>query len=670
MIRSHLVFLLLLPALLRAQDHTYVDYTVKDGLASSSVYSMVQDKDGFMWFGTETGLSRFDGTHFKNFYTADGLPDNEIIKLFVDSRNRVWIIPFKNSICYYQHGRIHNQQNDSILRRLPIHSEVVSVIEDRFGTIAVSEADAIHLIDTSGKMTTIRQFDDKTFLVIQAGLNERQQFRFIIGLTGMSDLLVDLDSDHLVLTHKVQWHGPNNYSSTFVGPFLEIHEDQDSLYFLDNLDHTSFKLPLPQGFINISRVSDSSVSLNAWSATLLVDVRHHKIIDSFLPGQMVNGVLQDSENELWFSTMGTGVRRLGARAVLHYSFQVHNTSLPVFSIQKFDSILYVGTERFHLFVSRDDGRHFRNTRIYDMFSRGRITAIARLDKNRSIVGTDAGTFLIQQNRTSRLLWQYGAEKALAVISDSTALDFNGLAVFVRRFSDGRILDTPWHGRSTCGCLSGDTCYVGTLNGLYAISRNKQKVFLGDRFPLLKARISALQTARDGTLWIATYGEGLAAYKDGRLRAQLTTTNGLTSDICRSLFIDGSHIWVGTDRGLNKIIVRDTGYQLIRFTSADGLSSEIINAVFVQGEEVRTGGPDGMTQFNEDDIAASSVCRLCMTGITIAGKEWPPDTTNFRLASTAGDLLFQFSGISYRSSGAITYKYKLSRSEERRVGKEC
>ena len=662
MIKTCLFCLLLLPILLHAQDHTYVDYTVKDGLANSTVYSMVQDKDGFMWFGTETGLSRFDGTHFRNFYIADGLPDNEIIKLFVDSRNRVWIIPFKNSLCYYQHGRIHNWQNDSLLGRLPIHSEVVSVIEDGSGNIAISETDCIHLIDTAGKITTIRQFDGKALLVIQAGLNEKQQFRFIIGMPG-KNLLVDVDRDRLILSHRLDWRGPNNISSTFVGPYLEIQEDQDSLFFLDNLNHSSFKLPMPKGFLSISRLSDSSVSLNAWSSTMLINVRQHKIIDSFLPGQTVSCVLQDSENDLWFSTLGGGVQRLGARAALHYSFQVHSTSLPVFSIQKIDSVLYVGTERFHLFTSWNGGRDFEDRRIYDMFSRGRIMTIARVDKDRVIAGSDAGTFLITGGRSSRLLWQFGAEKALAVINDTSAIDFSGLGVFVRRLSDGVIVERKWESRSTCGCLSGDTCYVGTLNGLYAIARNKDVAFLGNRFPVLKARIAALQAADDGTLWIATYGEGLAAYKDGRLRARITTANGLTSDICRSLFMDGRNIWVGTDRGLDKITDTGTGYRLARFSSADGLPSEIINTIFVQGKKVYLGGPDGMTQFNEDDITGGSVCRLCMTGITIGGKEWPPDTTDFRLAHTDNDLLFQFSGISYRSSGTITYRYKLSGLDE-------
>src|SRR6478672_7459376 len=97
-----------------AQEYSYAHYDVKEGLASSVVYSAVQDKQGFMWFGTDAGLSRFDGTSFKNFTVDDGLPDNEILKLFVDSKNRIWIVPFRNELCFYQYGIIHTAKNDPL----------------------------------------------------------------------------------------------------------------------------------------------------------------------------------------------------------------------------------------------------------------------------------------------------------------------------------------------------------------------------------------------------------------------------------------------------------------------------------------------------------------------------------------------------------------------------
>ncbi|HET8689783.1 MAG TPA: hypothetical protein VFM18_24535, partial [Methanosarcina sp.] len=70
-----ILFLLLLRWLpVLAQDYNYVHYDTKDGLAGSTVYCMTQDADGFKWFGTESGVSRFDGSKFVNFTVADGLP--------------------------------------------------------------------------------------------------------------------------------------------------------------------------------------------------------------------------------------------------------------------------------------------------------------------------------------------------------------------------------------------------------------------------------------------------------------------------------------------------------------------------------------------------------------------------------------------------------------------
>jgi ligand-binding sensor domain-containing protein len=73
------LLMLLCPLFICGQEYSYTHYENKDGLAGSRVYCATQDKEGFLWFATETGVSRFDGTHFKNFTREDGLPDNDVI---------------------------------------------------------------------------------------------------------------------------------------------------------------------------------------------------------------------------------------------------------------------------------------------------------------------------------------------------------------------------------------------------------------------------------------------------------------------------------------------------------------------------------------------------------------------------------------------------------------
>jgi len=67
-------------------------YTSEDGLLSSEVHEAVQDANGYMWFGTDNGLSRFDGYTFKNYGYTDGLLHQVIFGLMIDKQGEMWIL--------------------------------------------------------------------------------------------------------------------------------------------------------------------------------------------------------------------------------------------------------------------------------------------------------------------------------------------------------------------------------------------------------------------------------------------------------------------------------------------------------------------------------------------------------------------------------------------------
>jgi ligand-binding sensor domain-containing protein len=70
-------------------------YTVEDGLSHSTVNCILQDQQGFMWFGTDDGLNRFDGYSFKVYRNdpedPDSLSHNMIMGLVEDSQGDLWI---------------------------------------------------------------------------------------------------------------------------------------------------------------------------------------------------------------------------------------------------------------------------------------------------------------------------------------------------------------------------------------------------------------------------------------------------------------------------------------------------------------------------------------------------------------------------------------------------
>src|SRR5688500_15598316 len=88
-----------------AQQHDLLHYTIDEGLPSNEVYDVYEDKQGFVWFATDHGVSRFDGYSFKNYSTSDGLVHNTVFGFYEDSYGRVWMRTFNSALCYFENNR-------------------------------------------------------------------------------------------------------------------------------------------------------------------------------------------------------------------------------------------------------------------------------------------------------------------------------------------------------------------------------------------------------------------------------------------------------------------------------------------------------------------------------------------------------------------------------------
>jgi len=79
----------------KAQQSTpYESISTAEGLSQGMVFDILQDKEGFIWVATKNGLNRYDGYSFKVFtndpYNVQTLSSNTIVKLFEDSKGRIW----------------------------------------------------------------------------------------------------------------------------------------------------------------------------------------------------------------------------------------------------------------------------------------------------------------------------------------------------------------------------------------------------------------------------------------------------------------------------------------------------------------------------------------------------------------------------------------------------
>ena len=91
-------------------------FTIENGLPSSEIYVALQDKKGYLWFGTDRGVVQYDGYDFRTFSYQDGLTDNTVFKLQEDSIGRIWMFTFSGRLFYLENNVVHPfKYNDKLL---------------------------------------------------------------------------------------------------------------------------------------------------------------------------------------------------------------------------------------------------------------------------------------------------------------------------------------------------------------------------------------------------------------------------------------------------------------------------------------------------------------------------------------------------------------------------
>jgi len=116
---------------LMAQNPFVSRITTSDGLPSDYVYKIFQDSKKFLWFATEAGVARFDGTHYTYFRKKDGLSSNDVFEIREDSFGRIWFFHINASIDFFLDNTIHNVGNTPFLDSLKTDDFFKKFYEDK-----------------------------------------------------------------------------------------------------------------------------------------------------------------------------------------------------------------------------------------------------------------------------------------------------------------------------------------------------------------------------------------------------------------------------------------------------------------------------------------------------------------------------------------------------------
>ena len=275
----------------------------KEGLNQNSIFSIIQDRTGFIWLGTSNGLIKNDGTVFKSYVPHPGdsttLLDNLVTDIFEDDQEILWV-GTQSGLCLYDPNRdafVWVDEFNKLLSKKSVFFHKIIQTKDRSYWLATSEG----LFVVQQKKGTALNFSVKKVTQIQMGqqiFSESTQFKDIIALADGTILTATTrgifhlrkeKSGEIELLKDVKYSDEKNLL------FNEIFSDKEGLIWIGTQDGLRFL-----------RISDSNGKYSYDSAAPM----HLASEEIRLKGTNITSFLEDSKEHLFIGTFKKGLYRL------------------------------------------------------------------------------------------------------------------------------------------------------------------------------------------------------------------------------------------------------------------------------------------------------------------------------------------------------------------------
>jgi diguanylate cyclase (GGDEF)-like protein len=560
------------------------------GLSQGTILAIAQDAQGFMWFGTEDGLDRFDGYELRHFIHKRGdpgaLPTNWIGALLSDGSGRLWVGTDGGGLVWRDdaggqfqrppvddgavrldanarvrklrmdhHGRLWIATLDAGLRVLdPVHhtlqefrhtaqradslgeDAIIALAEDKVGGMWVGTAGGVDRIDeASGR---IEHFAER----LRAGDAADQGIR-------VRDLLVD--------TRGIVWIGMDS-------GLAKLDPRSGMLEVLRHRDDVPGTLP--NGRVNALLEDDVRrlwIGTSAGLALLdqltghVTTVRHEAGDTSSLPDSNVTSLFQDRGGLLWVGTKSGGVARWNPRS---WSFGHHRFSdegsqgVTSFAVDH-HGVLWVGS--FGAGVAAVDPQS------------GAVTRFRSDSKSPLALGDDTVMALVSDQHDR--LWIGTMSKGIEMIDAARGklTHFDSVPEVASTLPAPGIMSLlqDRRGQIWAGTFGGGLARLDPDSGRvvrFAHGREDDSGIAGDR-------ATALAEDQAGFIWVGTEGGGLSVLNPATGRFthynhDPSNPTSLSANTVYSLHVDSQGtVWVGTrGGGLDRLIGRPFGADPVHF----------------------------------------------------------------------------------------------------------
>jgi ligand-binding sensor domain-containing protein/signal transduction histidine kinase len=578
------------------------DYlSVKDGLAQETVTTIVQDQQGFMWFGSQHGLSRFDGYRFTVYKTVPddprSLADNWVQALYVDKKNRLWVgtrgglqrfDPASNNFTRFL--------ADETGALVSAKRHVQSIIGDGYDQLWIATNDGLqHFDPETGRFVVMRHDagrpgslanDGVTALALDAGgylwvgmkegldrlAQGETQFRHFRvdsakipnpALNEVQQLWVDQRQQLWIVTVDgiVTWQlGASNMTTHRFGP-------------ADGLDRGTITAFLQDRDSNLW-LGTNTGGLHRWDPRTRRFVKYSSDPHG-LAGNEVSALFQDQSGTLWVGTWTAGVKRVdlasgGFNRFYHVSGNPHTLS---------DSRIYG--------ISADNQGHLL------LATFGGIDQLDPATGEVRILRADPG-MKHRLNSDEIVLSIYRDRQGKIWAGTSAGFGQFDLATgsFVARLFQSR--DPNSDSITNINSDRDGVLWISTRGGLHRLdpATNREQTFRHDAQQpdsLSDDWVKMALEDQHGVLWVAT-DDGLnrldrSTGKFTQFHHDAKNPDSLSNDRIQYLFQDKQGtLWIGTTGGLNKIESGPDGAMHFRsYTTKDGLAADSIGGILEDDE---------------------------------------------------------------------------------------
>ncbi|MCI0513457.1 histidine kinase [candidate division KSB1 bacterium] len=534
------------------------DYlSLEHGLSQTSIFSITQDSQGYMWFGSVNGLNRFDGFSFKIYTEISGdscsLSDDWITALYADRAGTLWIGTLRDGLNAYrlQTDDFQRFPINRIFNESPLFQQYVAELPDMFTYIQTISVRAIYedlrgtlWIGTMG--AGLFRLDPKTRTLMPAQDQAKTDYNFIHNITAITETVTAGDT--------ILWIG------TFGGGLLKYTPQQGLVAVIQNQepskrlrDKRIFCLYPDQDatgqILWIGTMGAGLFKFHIATGTyeLFSDSRTGK---SCLQEHCITAITKDQDHYLWLATMDCGLVQIDLKKGIFKFYQkdsfVPNSvgSNEIFSLYEDKSgILWIGTNLGHGIDKLDKRKNKFTPYFHD-------------PANPNSLGDDV-VFSILEDQAG-YLW-IGTFKGGLDQFDRVRNQF----VHYRHDPANPFSLADNHIRALYEDRRGEL-WIGTFTGgLCQFDRSRKQFHNYRHNPANVTSISANQVRtifedRQGNLWIGTFGGGLNLFDRSQkiftcFRHDPNNPNSLSDDRIYHITQDSAGaLWITTfEGGINR-----------------------------------------------------------------------------------------------------------------------